>query len=96
MKNKIVTHASEELEKNGRSLFAREWLSVEAVTEEGAPYTFATIFHSKHGRTNMCGVGNSKFYAGGRSRTAIRKYAAKVDPNTEVKVFISAGKIIEI
>lgn len=68
--------------------------AVQAVTEEGAPYTFARIFRNKHGRTNLSRVGVPEFLAGGKSHAAVVKYAKALDPNTTAKVFIESRGII--
>lgn len=89
--NKIVKHAA-----SPRNFFADHFFSVEAVTPEGAPFTFAAIYFNKHGRTNLVGVGNSKFYAGSKNRTAIKKYAATVNPDTTDKFFIISGEFLKV
>jgi hypothetical protein len=72
-------------------------LAVESVTAEGAPYTFATIFRNKHGRTNLSRVGVPDFLAGGKSHASVVKYARTLDPNTSAKVFIeSHGRIVNV
>lgn len=70
--------------------------AVQALTEDGRPYTFATVFRNKHGRTNMSRVGIPDFLAGGKSHTKVLKYALTVDPNTTEKVFIEAHGIRRI
>jgi hypothetical protein len=76
----------------GRSSLAHpdKAVAVESVTPEGNRYTFATIFRNKHGRSNLQRVGGSPglFLAGGKSHTAVLKYARTVDPNTTERVFI--------
>jgi hypothetical protein len=63
--------------------------TVQAVTEEGAPYTFATIFRNKHGRTNMSRVGtNMGFMAGCDDQEALEAYARSIDPASTAKVFL--------
>jgi hypothetical protein len=72
--------------------FAPTFYSVQSVTDEGAPYTFACIYHNKHGRTNLTGVGMSgRFYAGSSNRSSVVKYARTVRPDTTERVFIDRG-----
>jgi hypothetical protein len=70
--------------------------AVESVTAEGAPYTFATIFRNKHGRTNLSGIGCLRFMAGSNAHKAIEKYAKTVDPNTTAKYFIERGQFVPV
>ena len=67
--------------------------AVETLTEDGRPYTWARIFRSKHGRTNMGRVGEGGFLAGSKSHRDIIKYAKTLSPDTTAKVFIVAGRI---
>lgn len=88
--NKLVTHQAVEL--SNRSLFATTFTSVETVTDEDAPFTFAVIFHNKHGRTNLSRVGGPGFLAGAKSKRAVMAYAKVVDPNTTEGVFLDGGR----
>lgn len=83
--NKIVKHAAPQ------NFFADHFYSVESVTPEGNPFTFARIFHNKHGRTNMVPAAGHGFIAGGRNRSHVLKYAKTVDPQSDVAVFIERG-----
>jgi hypothetical protein len=85
--NKLVTH------KSGPNMFHPTFVSVETVTAEGAPYTFAVIYRNKHERSNMISATGryGRLYAGGRSQHAVEAYAKTVDPNNEETYFIEAG-----
>lgn len=73
------------------------FIAVEGVSEDGYPCTFARIFHNKHGRHNLVRVaGLEQFMAGSRSKSAVMRYAATVDPATTVKVFIDRGVVREV
>lgn len=87
--NTIVTHASP------ATYFHPTWQSVEAISTDGAPFTFAKIYRNKHGRTNLCGI-DGRFIAGGKGAKAVEKYARTVDPATTRKVFIERGEIREV
>lgn len=88
--NKLVVHQSP------RTYFHPTFVSVQSVTEEGAPYTFAVIYRNKHRRFNLIGVAG-QFYAGSTSQRAVEKYAKKVDPSTTEKYFIeSKGRLLPV
>lgn len=89
MRNTITMHVAP------LTSFSPTFYSVQAISADGAPYTFAVIHRNKHGRSNLTGVGRSgRFIAGGRSARAIEKYARTVDPNTTRRVFIEARGVI--
>jgi len=90
--NKLVVHQSPPNRAHPT------FVSVETVTDEGAPFTFAVIYRNKHERSNLIAATGlyGRFYAGGRSQHDIEKYAETVDPNTNKQYFIERGKLREL
>ncbi len=86
--NTIETH------KSGPHSFAPTFKSVQGVTDEGAPYSFARIHRNKHGRTNCVGVVLG-FFAGSRSQRAVEKYAKFMNPEQSFGVFLSSKGLID-
>lgn len=82
--------------RRARLAFPDQAYAVESVTAEGLPYTFATIYKNKHGRTNLCKIGNGRaFIAGSKNGASVRTFAKVVSPDTDKRYFIERGLVIE-
>lgn len=74
----------------------RNLTAVENVTDEGAPYTWATIIKNKHGRVNLSGVACGRFIAGSNSSRDVERFAKRLSPDTTLRVFIQGSNIIDV
>lgn len=90
--NTLVTHTAP------AHFFADTFTSVQTVTDEGAPVTIGTIYHNKHGRTNLTGVGSyGRFVAGGTSKRDVFAFAKRdFTMAMDKKCFIVRGRLQEV